>query len=155
MALTIKSKRMAVTIVAALSFVPLLSACDDDKQKNPINADHPTLQRAGCVAPPPGHGPNIIADRTWQELTNNGLAWVVIIMRKVPRLADGKKDLDGIADLVQRALNDLDVGPNEKVFASETVPIVNIELDTARARKMAELDYVCAITSDRNMWPLD
>lgn len=141
-----------MTVTLALIIGGGLSACDDDK---PIDmSNHPTALREGCSTPPPGHGPNIIADRTWEELTSQGLAWSVIILARVPRLSDGKKDLDSIHDRVQQALNDLNVQPHEKVFASETVPVISMQLDTNRARKMAALDYVCAITDDRAMWPL-
>lgn len=131
-----------------------LLACEEEGPQ-PISPDHPTLQREGCVAPPPGHGPNIIADATWQEMQGNGLAWSVLILRSVPKRANGSADTEAVSRLIQRALNDLDVGPNEKIYASETQPVISMALDTGRAKRMAKLDYVCAITDDRALWPLD
>ncbi len=132
-----------------------LSACEDEKGQAEIGPDHPTLQREGCIAPPPGHGPKIIAAKVWQKMQANGTAWSVLILRPVPKLPNGAADTKAVAQLVQRALHDLDAGENEKIYASETQAVISMELDTRRAKYMASLDYVCAITDDRGLWPTD
>lgn len=144
-----------ITGLALSLLVGGLVACDEGQGPAAIGPDHPTLQRNGCVAPPPGHGPNIISSATWSEMQANGTAWSVLILRSVPKQADGSADVAAIAQLVQRALNDLDADETEKIYASETKPIISMELDTRRAKLMASLDYVCAITDDRGLWPTD
>lgn len=151
MKLILKTAKVAAI---ATTMALTLSACDDG------TADQAeVLVRPGCENPPAGLRAKdnaIVAPEVWKQVSETGSGWVVVVLAdESAQSDDDAPDLAAIKAVQQRLLHDLDVNDDEKVFGGRNVAVISMKIDPGRARQLENLPYVCYVSSDRKLWPME
>lgn len=140
-----------IGLVGALAIT--LTACGEE------TVEEAREVRPGCEKPVRGFAPKgneIVAPEVWKQVSETGSAWVVIVLAdESAQNENAEPDLEAIHLVQQRLLFDLDINDDEKVFGSEKLAIVSMQINPGRARQLENLPYVCYVGSDRKLWPME
>lgn len=142
-------------VALALALPLVLSGCSEEKKKKREQPPHPASFIEGCEVPPPSHGPEMFSRSLSKDISGLGSAWGLIMMANPDDGAFGQELEDRIEGQVQQLLADLDVSPQETVYAGTNVPAVSMKITPARKRVIESLPYVCSVADDRGYWPTE
>lgn len=150
--------RRALITIGAVGFAALsLAACDEKGGEETALAAQEV--RPGCEALPRGlKGKEVgkLDPEVWQQVSDTGSAWVLVVLADESALQDGAEpDLEAVQAVQQRLLHDLDVNDNEKVFGGRNIAVISLEIDPGRARLLETLPYVCHVSFDKKLWPME
>ncbi|MGB0921901.1 MAG: hypothetical protein ACPG1C_11375 [Alphaproteobacteria bacterium] len=152
---------MSKSVLTALAVVGLLAltACGESSDDSAMS---PQAVKPGCEKLPIGleaRHKGVVDPEVWKQVSDTGKAWVVVVLADENAVAeDGEHkepDQQAIEAMQQRLLHDLDVSDKERIFGGRNVAVISLEIGPGRARLLETLPYVCHVSSDRKLWPME